>query len=79
MLDAGREAHFRYDVEEILTKAGMEPEDLRPFLQMLWTKGSRNNIDEAQDWLKEQVDIGRVSSDDASAIKRFIKKYSTVR
>ncbi len=79
MLHAGREAHFRYDVEEVLVGAGMEPEEWRPFLQTLWAQGSRQGIDEARAWVKEQASEGRISGDVEKAVLDLVRKYSTTR
>lgn len=79
MLDARREAHFRYDVEELLVNAGMEPEEWRPFLQTLWAQGNRQGMEEAQEWLAEQVAEGRIDGDLQKDVWALCKKYSTYR
>lgn len=78
MLNAGKEAHFRYDVEQILVEdAEMEPEIWRPFLQTLWTQGSRQGIEEAKEWVKLQESDGVISHDVRNKILNLID--STVR
>lgn len=79
MLHAGREGHFRYDVEEVLVKSGMEPEEWRPFLQTLWTQGSRQGIDEARDWVREQAAEGRIDHDVEKQVLDLVRQYSTTR
>lgn len=79
MLDTGRESHFRYDVEELLVTNGMTPEEWRPFLQTLWTKGSRESIDEAKEWVDEQIKLGRVDEETGTKVKQFVQRYRTVR
>lgn len=79
MLDASREAHFRYDIEELLSEAGWDAEDWRPFLQTLWAQGNRQGMDEAQDWLNVQADEGKIDDDLGEKIWALCKKYSTYR
>ncbi len=79
MLDGSREGHFRYDVEEVLVNAGLEPEEWRPFLQTLWAQGSRNGIDEAKDWVDDQIDEGRVDEETGKKVKQLVQRYRTVR
>lgn len=79
MLDARREAHFRYDVEEVLVGAGMETEEWRPFLQTLWAMGSRQGLDEAKEWVKEQTAEGRITDSVEEQVLRLARRYSTVR
>ncbi len=79
MIDARRESHFRYDVEELLVASGMEPEEWRPFLQTLWAQGNRQGLDEAKDWLKTQVDEGRIDEPLENRVWNLVKKYSTYR
>ncbi len=79
MLDTGREAHFRYDVEELLVTAGLTPEEWRPFLQTLWIKGSRESIDDAKDWVDEQHQLGRVDEETATKVKQYVQRYRTMR
>ncbi len=79
MLDTGREAHFRYDVEELLVATGMAPEEWRPFLQTLWIKGSRTDLDEARDFLDDCVKDGRIDDDMRAKILPLIRRYSTFR
>jgi hypothetical protein len=79
MLDGSREGHFRYDVEEVLVEAGLEPEEWRPFLQTVWAQGSRNGIDEAKNWVNEQVTEGKVPEATGSRVKQLIQRYRTVR
>ncbi len=79
MLHAGREAHFRYDVEQILIEVGMEPEEWRPFLQTLWAQGTRQGIDEARTWVKEQTAEGKITAEVERAVLDLVRKYSTSR
>ncbi len=79
MLNAAKEDHFRYDVEQILVDAGMAPEVWRPFLQTLWTRGTRGGIDEAKEWLKEQVDEGLIDSTTHEQVRRLVERARTVR
>lgn len=79
MLDTGREAHFRYDVEELLVTYGMPPEEWRPFLQTLWTKGSRESIDDAKEWVDEQLKLAKVDDETATKVKQLVQRYRTLR
>lgn len=79
MLDSGREPYFRYDVEELLADKGKEPEEVRPFLQAIWTQGSRNDIEAALEFAKEKEDEGFLDPDTRQKIEIYVKKYSTWR
>jgi hypothetical protein len=79
MLNGSREAHFRFDVEERLAADGMSTEDIRPFLQTLWTQGARNSTDAAREWLRVQVAEGRIDHDTYDRIDDLVRRYSTVR
>lgn len=79
MLDASRENHFRYDIQELLVGAGLEEEEWRPFLQTLWAQGFRNGIDEAREWVHEQVEEERIPADLEKPVLDLVRKYSTVR
>lgn len=77
MLNESKEAHFRYDVEQILVESGMPAEEWRPFLQTLWARGTRLGVDEAKDWLSEQKQEGAIGDDVHNDIVRLVEK--TVR
>jgi hypothetical protein len=79
MLDTGRESHFRFDIEELLVTAGLTPEEWRPFLQTLWTKGSRDGLDEAKAWVDEQIELDRVDAETGTKVKQYVQRYRTVR
>lgn len=79
MLDGSRENHFRYDMEQLMAGAGQEAEEWRPFLQTLWARGSRQGLDEAREWLHEQVEEGRIDAEMESRVLGLMRKYSTVR
>jgi len=79
MLDGGVEHKFRYYSEELLNERGVEPETWRPFLQTLWTRGSRQSIEEAKDFLESAVDEGVIPQDLEEPLMQIIDRYSTIR
>lgn len=79
MLHAGREGHFRFDIEEVLVGSGMEPEEWRPFLQTLWAQGTRLGIDDARDWVREQTAEGRIDAEVEKKVLDLVRRYSTTR
>lgn len=79
LLDGGREPHFRYEIEELLAAKGKEPEEVRPFLQALWTQGSRKSTDDATDFVQEKQEEGFLDDETSAQIERYIQKYSTWR
>lgn len=79
MLDSGVEHKFRYYSEELLNEAGIEPETWRPFLQTLWTRGSRQGLDEARVYLDQAVDEGIIPPELRRDLRQIIDRYSIVR
>jgi hypothetical protein len=80
MLDGGQETRFRYYMEQILIEErSMEPEEARPFIQGLWTQGTRNGLDEAKTWLKERIAEGIVEADAQKPILSLMDQYSRWR
>ncbi len=78
-LDERLEHEFRFYSEEALEEAEIAPETWRPFLQTMWIRGSRNGIDEAKEFLDSALDEGIITDDVHAAIKRLIRRYTTVR
>lgn len=79
LLDERVEHKFRYYAEEMLMEADVEPELWRPFLQTLWTRGSRQGVDEAKEYLDTAREEGIVDDDLHQGIAKLIRKYRTMR
>ncbi len=76
MLAQGRKAHFVYDVLEALENSGLETEQRRVFVEMLFTRGSRQSSEAAFEFLVEKHGDKQVTDDEANQIEFLLKKYS---
>ncbi|HVL49614.1 MAG TPA: CxxC-x17-CxxC domain-containing protein [Candidatus Thermoplasmatota archaeon] len=77
MLSQGRKAHFVYDVLEVLTREGqMAEEQRRAFVEMLFTRGSRQSTEAARDFLAEKQGDETVTPVEAARIDRLLEQYS---
>lgn len=80
MLAQGRKGHFVYDMRELLTRQeGVDENQHRMFIEMLFTRGSRQSTEAAKDFLQEKVDDQTISEDEAIRIARLVDKYSQYR
>jgi signal recognition particle GTPase len=79
MLDGSKQNYFKYDLQDIMKAANVGEEHVNSLIQSLWAKGSRTDIDEAKDFLREKAKEGIVPPDVEQKILRIIERYSTWR
>lgn len=78
MLDGSKQNYFKYDLQDLM-KGKVGEEHVNSLIQSLWAKGSRTDIDEAKDFLKEKAKEGIVPPDVEAQILRILDRYSTWR
>ncbi len=79
MLDEGKRDYFRYYVKEVLDQLNIDEEQQRPFIQSLWSNGSRFTVKEAREFAREKVQEGFIDADAGKRIDRIIEQYSKWR
>ncbi len=80
MLDMSREAHFRYDAEQILNDDPIDEDHQQALLQQIVARGSRQGIENARDYVREKCDEeGLIEGGTRDDLMRLLGRYSTYR
>ncbi len=79
LLDKGKQNYFKYDLEDILGRSTTPAEMHGSIIQTLWSKGTRDGVDAAREFLKEKHDEGSVDDETRRFIDKAIERYSTTR
>lgn len=79
MLDVSREGHFRYDLNEVLVRSSLPPEQLKAFAATILSKGSRQSTVEAKDWVTQKLAENVITKAERDAINTLIDRYSRFR
>lgn len=79
MLDQRRMDYFRYDAKEIFERNGIEEKVSKPMLASIVSRGTRNSIDEAKEYVDEKISEGVLDEDIGRALKKLINRYKKWR
>jgi len=79
MLDKSKENYFKYDMADLLTKAGVPEERRAALAATLFAKGSRGTVQDAKDFAKEKLDEGILTEPTYRSIINLLEGYSTWR
>lgn len=80
MLSMRRKGHFVYDALASLDEENQMDEDQRrTFVEMVFTRGARQDTATAQEFLDEKREEGIVSDEEASTIARVLDRYTERR
>lgn len=79
MLDKSKENYFKYDMEDILSKAEVPEERRASLVATIFAKGSRGTTVEAKDFVKEKLTEGVLTEPVYKQIINLIEGYSTWR
>ena len=80
MLDMGREAHFRYDAEQILNEDPIDEDHQKALLQQIVARGERQGVDPARDYVRMKCDDeGLIEPGTRDDLIRLLGRYSTYR
>ena len=79
MLDSSKQNYFKYDCQDVLRTSSTPAEHHNSLIQSLWAKGSRTDVEEAKEFLREKAKEGLVGADTESLLLRIIDRYSTWR
>lgn len=79
MLDKSRENYFRYDMEEILGRSTVPPEQQGALIASIFARGARQTTQDAKDFAKEKLNEGVYDEPTFKAIVNLIEGYSTWR
>lgn len=78
-LDLGREAHFKYDVEQVLEASDVDEDRRLSLLQLIVTRGARNGVPETKRFLTDKVEEGIIDAPSKEKIGKLLDQYSTYR
>lgn len=78
--DESRDELFEYDARQVLEDAPIDEDHYKAFLQQVMTRGSRQGIEEAKDfvWSKTEED-GMIDKPSANNLCDLLDKYSKYR
>ena len=79
MLDMRREEHFRYDMRQALTEGNVPAEQLNSIYATVFSKGSRNSLDEAKEFVFQKTEEGVLTPQVRDRILNLVDRYSTWR
>ena len=79
MLNVRREEEFKYDLKRVLQNGGMDEKVIPSFIATLFSKGSRINLYEAQDYVKEKFDEGLFDDVVLDKIQYLLNRYKRWR
>ncbi len=78
--DESRDQLFEYDARQVLEDAPIDEQHHKAFLQQVMTRGSRQGIDAAKEFIWEKAQNDDLLDDDsAKALGRLLDKYSKYR
>ena len=75
MLNVRKELEFRYDLRKILEGAGVDEKVIPSFIATLFSKGSRINLFEAKDYVKDKCEEGIFDKDTLERILYLLSRY----
>ncbi|HWG90452.1 MAG TPA: CxxC-x17-CxxC domain-containing protein [Candidatus Thermoplasmatota archaeon] len=77
MLAQGRKAHFVYDSLAALGAEGkLDESQRRMFIEMLFTRGSRQSTEAAQEFLEAKLNDETITFEEAQRLSRLLDRYS---
>lgn len=77
MMAQGRKGHFIHDAKAVLGgPGGMEDVNVRPFLEGIFQRGTRQSTEDALLYLDEKVASGVVTKDQGNELAALIERYS---
>lgn len=80
MFDQSREELFRYDARQVLEEAAIDEDHHKSFLQQIISRGVRDGVDDAKDYVKEKAeDEGYFDRESRNEMLDLLDKYSTYR
>ena len=79
MLNVRREEEFKYDLRMILERSEMDEKVVPSFIATLASKGSRINLYEATDYVKEKCDEGLFNEEVCDRILGLLNRYKRWR
>lgn len=79
--DESRDELFEYDARQVLEDAPMDEDHHKTFLQQVMTRGSRQGIDEAKEfvWSKAEQEEPVIDKASANNLCDLLDKYSKYR
>lgn len=78
-LDVRREEHFRYDMRQALDEGKVPEEQRNAIYATVFSKGSRNSLNEAKDFLNLKTQEGVLTPQLRDRLMMLCDRYSTWR
>ncbi|PSG96620.1 hypothetical protein BRD56_09715 [Thermoplasmatales archaeon SW_10_69_26] len=81
MFDESREELFLYDARQVLEDAPVDEDHYKTFLQQIVTRGSRDGVDDAKEYVKEKEreEEAFLDREARNGLLDLLDKYSTYR
>jgi hypothetical protein len=79
MLDLSKESIFRYDMEDILEEAETPGERIPSTIASIWSKASRQGVDEAKDFIRVKREEGLYDQKTEERILRLLQMHTRYR
>ncbi len=79
MLDLSKESIFRYDMEDILEEAETPDERIPATIASIWSKASRQGIDDAKDFIRTKREEGLYDQETETRILRLLSMHTRYR
>lgn len=81
MFDQSREELFRYDARKVLEQAPVEESHHKAFLQQIITRGARDGVEDAKDYVKQKAreEEAFLDRDSRNDLLDLLDRYATYR
>ncbi|MHB8605897.1 MAG: hypothetical protein ACYDCK_11650 [Thermoplasmatota archaeon] len=79
MLDIRREAHFRYDLKQLLEATKMDENRRESFVATVVSKGSRFSTNDAKEFVAEKAVEAVITMKERDSIQDLLDRYSKWR
>ena len=76
MMAQGRKTHFVYDARELLGRGKMPENEVRAFIETVFSRGARQSSEAARAFIQEKRDAGALTKEEADGLERLIEQYS---
>ena len=79
MLDQSKANYFKYELQDFLKTTAVPEDQHMAIIQSLWSRGSRSDVKEAKDYLKDKVKDKTIPMELEAKILGMLDRYSTWR
>ena len=79
MLNLGKLDYFKYDLNEIMERSGMDEEKVGPFTATMTARARQRSIKEAKEYILEVEERGDITKETSIQLCRLLDRYTKYR